>query len=530
MFSVRSGVVKAGREARCKECRGWVSWRFSPTLYPLVAERTAAVAEHKRKLKADTEYKKEYVSEHLEPYIEEGKLRKKRKPYAPSSSVTIQKSKKFKGERSNGVFCPVPDFLAREGRLPTADELSKLSDWLDVDTSDDEGGVRLPDTGQSLTGGCIRLTKVLGAGVKKVTEVGDSDRLGDDHLKRLHKASKRALTEGTDAVMEFDSDGKAVLNSGKLEEKKNRLAEAQKQEKEARASTTTQKKAPPAKNRELTQCDSKASATSGESSVDFSAGLLKKARARARAGMMSTATVGGKKDKTDKPTKGQSAKDKKDKPTKGPGPVKPMAPYQKRECRNAKVQQIEKYLLEAGQKKGNFQQNPAGKDCTSANFRALASKIEKVFDAKWVEACREPDGTIWSDGSTKQEHAEKEKFMLEVEANVLEPYKAKEGDSSYHATAFAAALTELTSHSVVTPLDILKEFINRTFRDDLDNEEFENVVVTLFGDASSSNGHVVHSLSDHEDSMKALFAELLVINRCNEGWLVALAYLCVVPC
>ena len=181
-------------------------------------------------------------------------------------------------------------------------------------------------------------------------------------------------------------------------------------------------------------------------------------------------------------------------------------------------------------KKGNFQQNPAGKDCTSANFRALASKIEKVFDAKWVEACREPDGTIWSDGSTKQEHAEKEKIMLEVEANVLEPYKAKEGDSSYHATAFTAALTELTSHSVVTPLDILKEFINRTFRDDLDNEEFENVVVTLFGDASSSNGHVVHSLSDHEDSMKALFAELLVINRCNEGWLVALAYLCVVPC
>ena len=124
----------------------------------------------------DPEKKKQWVTDKLEPYAMSGKQPGKRESYKPETSVNIRRARTNSGTRSNGVFWTVADFVEKEGRVPTQDELSRLSDWLDVGEEEDCDGVRLPDPDSHVPIGpnSIRLTITIGASVETNTKVGST--------------------------------------------------------------------------------------------------------------------------------------------------------------------------------------------------------------------------------------------------------------------------------------------------------------------------------------------------------------------
>ena len=160
-----------------------------------------------------------YITNELEPYIEGGKQPGRRKPYAPEIKVDAESASANIGTMGNGLFLGVDEFHEEEGRWPSAEEITKLSDWLDIPEGDDFEGVRIRDDGRTaLHGKRVRLVKQLSSRVSRQTTMGTNDTHGKQHLDRMEMMARTHMTsaDGVEEVTKRGKDGKTYLDKEAL--------------------------------------------------------------------------------------------------------------------------------------------------------------------------------------------------------------------------------------------------------------------------------------------------------------------------
>ena len=190
-----------------------------------------------------------------------------RKPYQPKIEVVASTSKSISGTMSLGLFLGTDKFHEEQNRRPTAEEISKLSDWLQVGPGDDFEGVRIKDDGRSALGeGVVRLIKSLDNTVARNTTMACNETHGVEHLDRVESQARKYMqsAEGIGFTTKTREDGSTYLDKESLDKINAQFAKDR----------SRRDAEPPKKKRKL----GKQLTSDSNGSVDFSGGALQRVR------------------------------------------------------------------------------------------------------------------------------------------------------------------------------------------------------------------------------------------------------------
>lgn len=469
----------------------------------------------------------------------------KRKPYQPKIEVVASTSKSISGTMGLGLFLGTDKFHEEQNRWPTAEEISKLSDWLQVGPGDDFEGVRIKDDGRSALGeGVVRLIKSLDNTVARNTTMACNETHGVEHLDRVESQARKYMqsAEGIGFTTKTREDGSTYLDKESLDKINAQFAKDR----------SRQDAEPPKKKRKL----GKQLTSDSNGSVDFSGGALQRVRRLAdwkkadgsddeealdasTPGGNPTTAPKGKRNKAGatgsaketgpgKSAAGKSSarkqeqhwcedrglpgcvgqaargvqqrKTTEDSAAVGAGKTvgqpntgtkknikeaRPLAPWEKKIARQGKKQLYDKFVLDYQQKEVNFSEAPGNKDVMASVFEGAAEKKSKIVDARFYEAWKESDATMSSEASDMVHDLDVKCGKLQVMANMLSCFKAKEGEALYLCAMIMQQIEAVLAAGIPISLEVYREVVKRGFGEYLTNEEWKYCKAIVFDEARS---------------------------------------------